>query len=268
VNIQNKYVIACLFGITMFASVDTLGQEAGDRKIVNPYESIEKKASVATPEDPNSIQSLADEIFNFPRFFPRMPDQLESMVKARLVNAEILYRQGKKTGIHEETLVKTLNDLSDRLGGPSHLRTTLSQMRILRMGLALSEPRFMGSGVARQDTAIGTPISPIMGPLQATHLVVTLINQKFSNPDFQVSPQEWEEVSRQRVSEEILAAQARLTEVQANPPGRRVGTLKSRSYSSEKRRELDELLSRNISSLTEKDGIGLINHALATLGID
>ena len=89
-NIQKSFVIACFLGITMFSSVSALGQEPGDRKIMNPYKAIENKASLATPDDPASIRALADEIFNFPRSFPRMPSQMEDMVKDRLVQAEIL----------------------------------------------------------------------------------------------------------------------------------------------------------------------------------
>jgi hypothetical protein len=269
VNIQRNFVTGCFSGIVIFSSVAALGQEPGVRKIVGPDQSIENKASLATPEDPDSIRALADEVFNFPRSFPRMSSLMEGMVKDRLVQAETLYRQAKMPGIHEQALVKTFNDLSERLGGPPHLRTTLSQVRIVRMGLALSEPKFMGPGIARENAAIGESISPIMGPFQAAHLMATLIDQKFLNPDFQVSPQEWEETSLPKVTEEIQATQTLLAEMRANPPGRPVFILKGRgSYSSEKRRELEEWRFSRISSFTAKDGLDLINHALATLGID
>jgi hypothetical protein len=267
-SIPKTLVLACLSGITMFSFINALAQGPGGRKIVNPYQSIENKYSLANPEDQNSIRALADEIFNFPRSFPRMPSQMEGMVKDRLVRAEILYREGKRTGIQDNDFVRTLNDLADVLEVPPHTRTTLSQVRVLRMWLALSEPRFMGTGIARQDIAPGESINSVMGPLQAAHLMATLIDQKFMNPDFQVSPEEWEATSHQEFMKKLQTEQARGAEVRANP-GHPIAALRSRgSYSSEKRRALEESLFRSISSLTVKDGLDLVNHTLSTLGID
>jgi hypothetical protein len=235
---------------------------------MGPHQSIENKALLATPEDESSIRGLADEVFSFPRSFPRMPPPLADMVKERLVRAEISYERGEKPGIHEQAVVRAINNLSAVLGGPPHSTTTLSQVRVLRMWLALSEPRFMGTGITRQNVSPGESINPVIGPLQAVHPIASLIDQKFINPDFQVSQQEWEETSRRQVIEKIQTAQARLAELRAGPPGRPIARLKGSSYSSEKRRELEGSLSHSLSSLTLSDGLNLVNHTMAILGID
>lgn len=237
----------------------------GGQQVATPR-SIENKASLATADDPNSIRGLVDEVFNLPRAFPRMPASIEGTVKDRLAQSEISYRQGRKPGVQEKDVVDALNNLSEKLGGPPHSKTTLSQVRVLRMWLALSEPKFMGTGLARQDGAIGESISPTMGPLQAAHLIATLIDQKFMNPDFQVTPQEWEGGSLQKVTEKIQAAQARVAAARAT--GQPTAEVTSRIYSTEKRRELEQSLYPNISALSTADSLNLIQQTLAKLHID
>lgn len=234
---------------------------------MGPERALEQRASIATPGDYNSISALADEIFNFPRSFPRLPIVMERMVKDRLVQAEILYGQKKSLGIHEEAIVRTINDLSDKLGAPEHSKTTMSQVRVLRMWLALSEPKFMGAGMADREVGVGESINQTMGPLQAAHLMATLIDQKFVNPDFQVTPQEWEQTSIHNVRQNVQRAQARVAGMQLNP-GAPVSNLKVRVYSSSKRRDMEESVARNISFLTVTERFDLIEQAFATLGID
>ena len=229
--------------------------------------SIEDKAALARADDPKSIQALVDEVFNLPRAFPGMPAPIQSMVKSRLVEAEILHRQGKKPGVQEQDVVDAFNDLAEKLGAPSHSKTTLSQLRVLRMWMTLSQPKFMGTGVARQNAAIGEKVSTTMGPAQAAHLIATLIDQKFINPDFQVTPQEWEGGSLQNVKDKIQAAQARVAAARASGQPS-TARLTGRTVSSEKRRELEQTLYPNISSLSAADGLNLIEQTLRKLKID
>jgi hypothetical protein len=247
----------------------TQDREPGGKRMMGPYESIENKASLATAEDPTSIRALADEVLSFPHSFPRMPGAMETVVKERLVNAELMYRRGDRQGIQEDRIVQTFNNLSARLGGPPHSFTTPSQIRVLRMWLALAEPKFMATGMTREGATPGESINPNMGPLQAAHLISVLIDQKFTNPDFQVSPQEWDQVSRQKVTDEIFASQVRLAEIRANPAApRRTTTLMAKPYSPDRRRELEQSLVRSISALSVEDGLGLANHVFTALGID
>lgn len=259
-----RYVI-----ILLFLAVGTWAQSppGGGGQMWNPHASVEGKAALAKPDDPNSVRALADELFNFPRSFPRMPGEMEDMAKNRLVQAEILYQQGKKPGIEERDIVSTLNDLADKLGGPAHSKTTLSQVRLIRMSLALSEPKFMGSGLTHSGIALGESVSSAMSPLQAAHLISTVIDQKFLNPDFQVSPEEWEDTGRLKVERKLQEHQA--SEEQARThPGVPTGTAILSSHSTDRRRELEDSLTRSISSLSLADSLNLINQAFAKLRID
>jgi hypothetical protein len=228
-------------------------------------QSIENKAAVATTDDPNSIRDLVDELFNLPRAYPRMPSIIADTVKNRLVQAEILYRQGKKPGVREQDIVDVHNDLVDRFEGPRHSKTTLSQVRTLRMWLALSQPKLMGTGIARQDG--GQTINPTMAPVQAAHLLATLIDQKFINPDFQVTPEEWETDSLHRVHEKIAAARARMSAGHGTGQASQ-GTLRGRNLSADRRREIEETVYPKISALTATDGLQLVEQTLRSLKLD
>jgi hypothetical protein len=257
-----------MFLLLVFA-VGTWAQNSppGGQQMATP-QSVENKASLANANDPSSVRALVDEVFNLPRAFPRMPASLESVVKDRLVQSEISYRQGKKAGVEEQDIVNALNHVAEKLGGPPHSKTTQSQLRVLRMWLALSEPKFMGAGVSRQDAVVGQSINQTMGPIQAVNLMATLIDQKLMNPDFQVTPQEWEETSKQKAIERVRADQVRFQEMRAHPDHPVAAVTSGRSYSSVRRRELEASLNSGISSLTVTEGLTLVEQTLTKLRID
>lgn len=269
---MNTIRYATLLGVLLFA-VGTWAQNsspAGGQPMASAHatpRTIESKAALVRADDPDSVRALADEVFNLPRAFPRLPAPIESVVKQRLVQAEILYRKGEKPGIQEQDIVNTLNSLVDRLGGPPHLKTTLSQVRVLRMSLALGEPVFMGTGVARPDGHIGESISSAMGPMQAVNLVETLIEQKFREPNFQVTPEEWEATSLAKVKEQI-AQQQGIAEAMRKSGQTSMATLTVRSVSADKRREIEQTLYPRISSLSLADGLTLINEVFVKLHLD
>jgi hypothetical protein len=222
---------------------------------------VEEKAASATVDDPNSIRALVDEVFNVRHVFPRMPSAIESNIKDRVVRGEISYREGKTKGVQEQDVVNAMNDLSDKLGGPPHSKTSLSQVRVLRMWMALSQPTLMGAGVARPGAAVGESINTAMSPVQAAHLIATFIDQKFINPDFQVTPQEWAQNASQ-VTQKIQARIALRGTAQSQT------TLASHSHSADKRRELEQTLYPSIASLSATDGVNLIEQTLAKLHIN
>lgn len=231
---------------------------------------IESKAALVRADDPDSVRALADEVFNLPRPFPRLPAPIESVVKERLVQAEIRYRKGQKPGIQEQDIVNTLNSLVDQLGGQPYLKTTLSQVRLLRMSLALGEPVFMGTGVARPDGRIGESISSAMGPMQAVNLVETVIERKIREPNLQVTPEEWEATYltkfKAQVAEEQGVGEAMRAAMQKSGQTT-MAALTVRSVSIEKRREIEQTFYPKISSLSPAEGLALINQVFVKLHI-
>src|SRR6267154_5552146 len=107
-------------GITPFLPVSAQEKGAGGGPMVGRHDGLEQRASLARPDDANSISALVDEVFKFPRAFPRMPDFMESAVKDRVVQAEMSYRRGVTAGVHEEAVVKALNDLAGKFNVPDY----------------------------------------------------------------------------------------------------------------------------------------------------
>ena len=267
--IRNVAYVLLLLVFSLGASQNSSGQDSRSPGVnrMGPHQSIENKANLSNANDPKSVRALVDEVFNFPRTFPHLPSQLENVVKDRLVEAEILYKQGKRPGVEEQDIVESINNLAQKLGAPPHGETTRRQVRLLRMSLALAEPKFMGTGLARSGAAIGESVSTTMGPAQAIHLMGSLIDQKFTNPDFQVTPQEWEAVNRQKFIDKLQISQQQLAQARAKP-NTSTTTVTVRTYSPEKRRQMEESLGRSISSLSLTDGLNLIDESFAKLRID
>lgn len=250
-------------GITLFLPVSGITQEkgVGGGQMAGLHEGIEQKATTAQADDASSIGALIDEVFNFPRAYPRMPSLMESAVKDRLVQAEISYRQGVKPGVHEQAVVKVVNDLATKFNAPPYAMTSVRQVRALRIGLSISEPRFMGTGTARQDAKIGESINPIMSPAQAVHLISTLIEQKLVNEEYQVPPAEWDQNLYNKSIERLQTAQE-----QTSAGTARTGQLVLGQNL--KRKEMHNLLSRNISAISLNDAIDLVHQEFKTLGIE
>ncbi len=229
-----------------------------------PAQRIESKARLASPDDENSIRALADEIFNHPHPFPRMPADMENFVKARLVRAEMAYLQGVGPAVQERDIVRLVNSVANKLGVPEYGKTSEHQVRVLRMGLALSSPTFMGRGMARGDIKVGQRVEPTMSPLQAAHLIGRLIDQKFSNPDYQLTPAEWEKdqyansVERWRTLRELIQS----GELETSP--RKTEVILRQNP---KRKEMADALSRGMSSMNWSDAWDAIDQAFATLNI-
>ena len=234
------------------------------KHMANPL-SVDKKAIAAKSNDPQSVAALVDEVFNVHWAFGQIPAPIAATVKDRIERGEIAYRDGKRSGIEDQGIADTWNDVVDQLGGPRFLKTSVSQLRVLRMRMALVQPTFMGPGVARPDTAIGEPIGSALSAAQATNLILTLIDQKVSNPDFQVTPEEWDATSRQKVLDRVQEAQSRAAEARAS--GQMVAALGGRSYVPEKRRQLEQTLYPTISSLSSAQGLSIIQSVLARLGL-
>jgi len=237
--------------------------ESTNQSFVSPHQALDAKAHLLKNSDPESIRAFTDEIFNFPRAFPRMPETMENEVKDRLARAELEYRQGRKQGVHERDIVELVNSMADKLGAPSYAKTSLPQVRVLRMRLALASPAFMGTGLSHQHMNVGESVNESMSPLQAVHLLNTLIDQKFINPEYQLEPGEWEKTHLERSIKTIQQAQV----LQASDqPGNRPP--KASVHVISRKRDIHEALSKGISSLSLPDAMNLIDQAFATLKID
>ena len=227
----------------------------------DPFKDIDIIASTLTPNDASTVRALVDKLWEFPRVYP-VPASIQDQVKNRLVSAEISYRQGRRQGVEEQGVVRALNALAEAFGAPDYAMTSPRQVRVIRMGLAISEPKFMGAGIARRGMKVGDSIDSSMSPLQAVHLLAFTIEQKLSNPEFQVAPGEWDGTHYQIQIEQLQSLQQAKDQKPSGTIRKAVGSL---GVSDPKRAQLRSILSKSSPSIST---VELVNQTLALLEID
>jgi len=226
----------------------------------NPYKVLDASAVSAKHGDDASMHALAEAVFSFPRVLPRLPDILENPIKDRLVIAEFSFRQNPRAGVREEDIVQFVNTVADKLKVPGYAKTSLKQVRTLRMQLMLASPVFMTEGVDPAHLSPGAHIDSMLSPLQAAHLINSLIDQKLINPDFQLEPEEWESKQADKQTERIKAAQQML---QSSRSGQ--SKSQSRVVTLKRNRDLEKSLVQAGTNLSILDAMNLIDTAFSTL---
>ena len=228
-----------------------------------PHKVIDNTARAVSIENEASVRALTEAVFNYPHTFGRMPSPVEIALKDKLTQAELNHLRGNRTGVREEDLANFLNTLADRFRLPDYARTNANQIRTLRMSLALNAPIFMGRKMTTPDANINDSINPEMTPLQAVHVASVMLDQKIINPDFQVTPTEWDQNFHQKLIERIQKADALRRSA-------RTGQVTSQLIARNNPRhdEMRQALSTAFSSMTVSDGLALTDEALKTLKIN
>jgi hypothetical protein len=233
-----------------------------------PWGQLESKARAARNGDHGSVRALADQIFDQWNGFGQVPAELSDAIKERLVRAEINYRQGKSSGVEESNIVKMNNALVGKLGMPDYMKLGPQQVRQLRLSTLTLTPFFMGMGMTRKNMKVGEKINSTMSPLQAAHLVTFLVQQKLVNPDFQLTPQDWnarqyeQHMQRWQAYQQARASGGKLATDQANSQPQ----LAVRE--NPKKREILGVFENAQATMTPDDALQLANGALDTLGIE
>jgi hypothetical protein len=225
-----------------------------------PHKDMDDAASRVQPTDDNSVRAVANAVFNFPHSYPHMDAAVEAVAIARLVQAEKAYLQKQRPGVEEQAVVNVINALADKFAAPDYAKTSVLQVRYIRMTQALNAPNFMGRGVARPGAKIGDSVGTELSPLQAAHLIAVVLDQKFINPDFQVPPDEWDQ-GYQGLSDELHARQ------KARDSGA-PSVARFSMRSNPKRRELSDVMSKSLTSLSAQDSADLVDQMFTTLGIE
>lgn len=145
-------------------------------------ERIQEKAHLAHHGSPQAVREFVGEIFNQ----SILPKAAES-IRERIAHAEVLFRNGAALTVDERDVVKAINDQVSELNGPAFARTNLSQLRSIR-----GVRRRLIPGFVEPPSSDQSKPSPRMGPAEAAYLALTLAMNKVANPDYQVTPEEWD----------------------------------------------------------------------------
>lgn len=190
-----SFVLCCaLVGgatwVTSTNSVHGLSREeaAAAARASNPLAGLNDKARAAKGGDEAAVRALADEIFS--QFnSENAPAGLADAMKERVVRAELNYRAGRGKGISEANAVRMVNRLAHEIGAPAFARSDVFELRRLRAGLLPYTSDLQSRAGARKS-----PGEPSMSPLEATYFAFLLVQQKRSNPEFQLTRDEWVEL--------------------------------------------------------------------------
>jgi hypothetical protein len=232
--------------------------------LASPHKQLDKAAQTFKNDDEHSIRSLTNAVFDFSRALPRSPEFIENVVKDRIIRAELAFRRGSFDGVHEQDIVHLVNWLADRLRLPAYAKTSPKQVRILRMDLILSSPAFMAAGATDRISKPGDSIPDRMSPLQAVHLISSLVDQKIINPEYQLEPAAWEKTQLQTQAAK-LEEMRWLQQLQASgPPAKTHAEVRI----IHRNRDLYNAMLKSGSSLSFTEAMDLCDTAFKTLRLD
>lgn len=237
-------------GLTSHAQV----QLSTQNRMPSPYQKLESKALLATVEQPVTVNDLAHEVVNYPHVY-RIPPPLDNIVEADLARAEMAYRYGSGPGVSETQMLDLVTLLAARFRVPAYAKTTLAQIRGLRMRLAVKLPAFMGKGLAMPGMKVGDSIQTVMSPLQAMHLLGVLIDQKILNSDYQDPSLDLDLQDRER--------RKKIEELKNSENIQ--GTHVLMSSSNPKHSEMLNAISSGVQSMSMKEAYDLFDQILTTM---
>jgi hypothetical protein len=258
-------VMLCAFAVTLEGNQVIARDQtvARPRLYKSPWQKIEELAKLENPSDGNSVRALVDEIINFPNSFGEIPPVMDTIVKERLTQAEMKYKLGLGPGVQEDDIVHIANTLADKFQLPDYARTTPHQVEVLRFGLELSSPVFMGVQHPQQDSETSRSNPSKLSPAQATHLLLSLVNAKLMSPDYQLPPDEWEKTRYGPMMENLAKYKEFKESGQQSKPQASVVLMTEPTQT----RDIRTAVSRGISEMSLTDGLDLVDQAFAAVGI-
>ena len=221
-----------------------------------PYINLDAKARSAKVEKPATIDDLAKAVLSYPHVVT-IPPLVASSLQTRLSRAESSYRNGLSAGVSETALLTLMNGLASELKLPEYAQVTPSQLRVLRMQLALQSPAMMAAGLVTQNMRVGEAISPSMSPLQATHIFLVMLDQKVSNPDYQ----------DKSINLSSKMQQQRMAFEKAKQSGATGGHQASVTHNP-RNLEMRSSLAKGVGSLSLSDAMDLLGRALSTVNLN
>lgn len=151
---------------------------------------LNNKSRLANPNNDASINSLVDETFNFMIIDP---SSVPSQIKERIARTEKKYRNNQRSGIPEVKVVQALNGLATRFNAPEYARTNEMEVRDLRMSMMTHLPQFVGvfrESEANRNNSVNPIINQNLSPTEAVLMMLMMIQQKETNPFYQMTDAE------------------------------------------------------------------------------
>lgn len=258
-------LVVIAIGAWLFAArIHAQGPTTDVWALGGPHKVLDLRARAVNGNDETSVRALTENVFTvYPHAFGRMPADLEGVLKDRLTQAEVDHLRGIRPGVKEADVATVVNMMAERLHLPEYAKTSAKQVRTLRMSLTLASPAFMGRGMTEANGKFSDSINPEMSPLQASHLTAVLLDQKFMDPDYQVTPAEWDE----KFHEKEIARLERQDTLRRSSDPRKPAKYMIGARVNPKRDEMRQAFSAGVANLSAGDAMDMMNSALTTFGI-
>jgi len=168
-------------------------------------------------------------------------------VKTRIVNSELLYQANQRGGVTETAVVQVVNGLKVKFNTPEFSKTDVYEVRKLRQALQLLAPQFVGHGRQSEQSAVGdvnVTIVPEMSPAEAVFVTVAMLNQKMSNPNYQLTQAErnamWADLHSTKIGQAVEVDPTRTSQI-SNAIGSKFATMSALEILAVPHRALDIL---------------------------
>jgi hypothetical protein len=235
------------------STADTNRPLAADDEEPNSLVKINKKARAAKAGGEAATRELVDEMFRSFDFAQEFAE-LDDSIKDRLVRAELNHKKSHgKSSCSEQRVVHAVNLLADRVGTPAYTRTNVFEVRRLRANLLLYtsdlQERHNKNGLRK-----GQKQDVMMSPLETFFVTVSLIQQKLSNPEYQLTNDEW--IALHGGKRTVGGTQKFNDE------------MKQRRIDSTRSEEVSQAVYAGITAMGPFDVLSLPDEVLTTLGIE
>jgi uncharacterized membrane protein len=224
-----------------------------------PLVHLNEKSRAAKKGGETDIRALADEIFTMHQL-DEAPAGLGDSMKESLVRAEINYRTGKgQDGVSDASIVRAVNYLALKVGAPAFARTNVFELRRLKAAMLPYTPDLQSrshvtdGGMVMDRKTINNPKTPTMSPLEATVFMLSLIQQKRFNAEYQLTQEEFVALhggKRQATSEKLFR-----------------GEMQFRQGDLSRGTELEQSVRKRTSTMTALELVNLPHELMYVLGI-
>jgi hypothetical protein len=216
----------------------------------HPFHAINLKARNARTGSLQETEEYVGEIITVAGLEHELQGFTSTAVAERVARAEVRFRQGQSSGIHEAKIVRTVNGLARRFSLPAYVKTSPYEVKRLRLGLLPNFPQIITQkNQGMQPVFAGGQIDSQMSPAEAIFVLAMMLQQKLANPEYQLTHAE-------------LVNRWAETHSHGSPQNITPHPAQNRS------REVREALRAAASSTSLSDALQLSNLTLNTLGIE
>lgn len=228
----------------------------GDNQVVNPFARLDDKARAAKGGGETQVRELTDEILSSSNL-DQAPAGMADAIKARLVRAEVNYRNGRSKAISEFDVIRMVNMVAQKTGAPDFAKTNVFEVRRLQLGILPFVPNLLArtrDGLENDGRPRGAAVNSAMSPLEATFVATLLLQQKRHNAEYQLTHDEWVALhgsKRKGASNEKFQEQ-----------------MKAHRKNSNRTDELDRAMARGLTAMSPVQLLSLPEELLDRLGVE